>query len=72
MEHNLSISQMPAIDRISGLRPPRHGKLSPLRYGILALLAWSALSLFWTADWDSTVTRVGTYLQLLVVVGWRP
>jgi O-antigen ligase len=43
-------------------------KLSPLHYGMLGLVAWSVLSIFWTADWDSTVTRAGTYLQLLIVV----
>jgi O-antigen ligase len=43
-------------------------KLSPLHYAMLALVAWSALSLFWTADWGSTVSRVGTYVQLLVLV----
>jgi O-antigen ligase len=34
----------------------------------LSLVAWSALSIFWTLDWDSTVTRVGTYIQVLTVV----
>ena len=43
-------------------------KLSALHYGMLALAAWSALSIFWTADWDSTVSRAGTYLQLLILV----
>jgi len=43
-------------------------KLSPVHYGMLALVAWSALSLLWTADWDSTVSRAGTYAQLLVLV----
>jgi len=42
--------------------------LSPLHYWMLSLVAWSALSIFWTLDWDSTVTRVGTYSQLLIVV----
>jgi len=42
--------------------------LSPLHYWMLSLAAWSALSIFWTLDWGSTVTRVGTYLQLLIVV----
>jgi len=42
--------------------------LSPLHYWMLSLVAWSALSIFWTLDWDSTATRVGTYLQLLIVV----
>jgi O-antigen ligase len=43
-------------------------KVSPLHYGMLALAAWSALSIFWTADWDSTASRAGTYLQLLILV----
>jgi len=43
--------------------------LSPLHYWMLSLVAWSALSIFWTLDWDSTVTRVGTYVQLLTM-GW--
>jgi len=42
--------------------------LSPLHYWMLSLVAWSALSIFWTLDWDSTVTRVGTYLQVLTMV----
>jgi O-antigen ligase len=42
--------------------------LSPLHYWMLSLVGWSAISIFWTLDWDSTVTRAGTYLQLLVVV----
>src|SRR5882724_10014909 len=46
----------------------RRRTLSPLHYWMLSLVAWSALSIFWTVDWASTVTRVGTYLQLLVMV----
>ncbi len=42
--------------------------LSPLHYWMLSLVAWSALSIFWTLDWDSTVIRVGTYLQVLAMV----
>lgn len=42
--------------------------LSPLHYWMLSLVAWSALSIFWTLDWNSTVTRVGTYLQVLAMV----
>jgi O-antigen ligase len=42
--------------------------LSPLHYWMLSLVGWSALSIFWTLDWDSTVTRAGTYLQVLIVV----
>jgi O-Antigen ligase len=41
--------------------------LSPAHYWMLSLVAWSALSIFWTLDWDSTVTRVGTYVQVLTV-----
>jgi O-antigen ligase len=41
--------------------------LSPLHYWMLSLVAWSALSIFWTLDWDSTVTRVGTYIQVLTM-----
>jgi len=43
-------------------------KLSPLHYGMLALVAWSALSILWTADSESTIIRAGTYVQLLFVV----
>lgn len=46
----------------------RRRVLSPLHYWMLSLVAWSALSIFWTLDWDSTVTRVGTYLQVLTMV----
>jgi len=42
--------------------------LSPLHYWMVSLVGWSVLSIFWTVDWDSTVTRVGTYLQLLTMV----
>jgi O-antigen ligase len=42
--------------------------LSPLHYWMLSLAAWSALSILWTVDWDSTVARVGTYLQVLTMV----
>jgi O-antigen ligase len=42
--------------------------LSPLHYWMLSFVAWSALSIFWTVDWASTVTRIGTYLQLSIVV----
>ena len=43
-------------------------KPSSIHCWMLLLVGWSALSIFWTADWNSTVTRVGTYLQLLVAV----
>src|SRR2546423_3518658 len=46
----------------------RRRNLSQLHYLMLSLVAWSALSIFWTVDWASTATRVGTYLQLLIVV----
>jgi O-antigen ligase len=42
-------------------------KPSPLHYWMLALVGWSALSVLWTMDWDSTVTRTGTYIQLLML-----
>src|SRR5258707_5380955 len=42
--------------------------LTPLHYWMLSLVAWSALSIFWTVDWDSTVIRVGTYVQVLTMV----
>src|SRR5258706_6111657 len=35
--------------------------LTPLHYWMLSLVAWSALSIFWTVDWGSTVIRVGRY-----------
>ena len=43
-------------------------KLSGIHYLLGALVTLSALSLAWTVDWESTVSRVGTYLQLLVLV----
>ncbi len=43
-------------------------KPSLLHYLMLAVAAWSAVSIFWTVDWDATVIRVGTYAQLLVAV----
>ena len=39
-----------------------------LHWWMVMLAGWSALSLFWTEDWNSTVTRAGTYLQLLAAV----
>ncbi len=44
----------------------RERKLCDLHYWMLAFVAWSAASIFWTLDWASTATRVGTYAQLLV------
>ena len=43
-------------------------KPSPLHYWMLAFALWSIVSVLWTVDWDSTVTRAGTYLQLLILV----
>ena len=43
-------------------------KLSLLHYWMMALVGWSALSILWTIDWDGTVARIGTYLQLLIAV----
>jgi O-antigen ligase len=43
-------------------------KLSLLHYWMMALVGWSALSVLWTIDWDGTVARIGTYLQLLIAV----
>src|SRR5690348_12590487 len=43
-------------------------KLSVLHYWMMALVGWSALSILWTIDWDGTVVRIGTYLQLLIAV----
>jgi len=40
---------------------------SPFHYLMLALAGWSTLSIFWTLDWGTTVTRGRTYLQLLVM-----
>jgi O-antigen ligase len=43
-------------------------RISAVHYALAGLAGWSALSILWTADWDSTVTRAGTYLQLLTAV----
>jgi O-antigen ligase len=43
-------------------------RISGVHYALAGLAGWSALSLLWTADWDSTITRAGTYLQLLTAV----
>ncbi len=40
----------------------------PIHFLLLAFTAWAALSLFWTVDFASTVTRLGTYGLLLVFV----
>src|SRR5258707_2224503 len=46
---------------------PNRKKLFALHYGMLAFAGWSGLSIFWSVDWDSTLARIGTYLQLLVL-----
>lgn len=43
-------------------------KPSPLHYCMVALVGWSALSILWTSERNSTVTRAATYLQLLAMV----
>jgi len=43
-------------------------RISAVHYALAGLAGWSALSVLWTADWDSTITRAGTYLQLLTAV----
>jgi O-antigen ligase len=46
----------------------RFRRISTMHYALASLAGWSALSILWTADWDSTLTRAGTYLQLLTAV----
>jgi O-antigen ligase len=55
-----------AILRTAVIRRAR--KPIPLHYWMLAFAAWAALSLLWTVDRDSTIARVGTYVQLLAAV----
>jgi O-antigen ligase len=43
-------------------------KLSVVHLAMIAFTMWSALSLLWTIDFDTTLTRAGTYLQLLTAV----
>jgi O-antigen ligase len=43
-------------------------RISGLHYLLAGLAGWSALSILWTADWDGTITRAGTYVQLLAAV----
>jgi O-antigen ligase len=43
-------------------------KLSVLHGAMIAFAVWACLSLFWTIDFESTMSRVGTYLQLLAAV----
>jgi len=40
----------------------------PIHYLLFGFTAWAALSLFWTVDFESTLTRLGTYGSLLVFV----
>lgn len=44
--------------------PPRG--FSDLHFWMLAFAGWSAASLFWTLDRDSTITKAETYIQLLL------
>jgi hypothetical protein len=46
----------------------RMRRLSVLHSCMLALIAWSAVTLFWSIDPRTTVTRIGTYVQLFVAV----
>ena len=46
----------------------RARKPATLHYSMLALVGWTALSALWTVDWDSTLTRIGTFMQLLAFV----
>lgn len=43
-------------------------KLSVVHAAMIAFVAWSALSLLWTIDFDTTLTRAATYTQLLAAV----
>jgi len=43
-------------------------RISAMHYALAGLAGWSWLSILWTADWDSTISRAGTYLQLLTAV----
>jgi O-antigen ligase len=43
-------------------------KLSLLHYWMLAFVGWIVLSILWTTDRDVTVTRIGTYFQLVAMV----
>jgi O-antigen ligase len=43
-------------------------KPSVLHYWMLALVGWIVLSILWTTDRDITLTRIGTHLQLLMLV----
>src|SRR5579872_4028372 len=43
----------------------KYRKLSALHGWMVGLVAWAALSFFWSVDPDATATRAGTYVQLL-------
>lgn len=43
-------------------------KPSGLQYWMLGFVAWSALSMIWSMDPDNTAARLGTNVQLLVMV----
>jgi len=43
-------------------------RISTMHYALAGLAGWSWLSILWTADCDSTISRAGTYLQLLTAV----
>jgi O-antigen ligase len=45
----------------------RRRKLCELHYWMLAFALWSAASVLWSSDVATTVTRAGTYLQLLLL-----
>ena len=42
-------------------------KLTPMHGWMLAFASWATFSLIWTLDWDGTLARVGTYLQVLIL-----
>lgn len=52
------------IFRKSFRTPPRG--FGDLHYWMIAFAGWSIASLFWTLDRDSTITKAGTYSQLLL------
>jgi len=43
-------------------------RLCPIHALLLAFTGWVAASLMWTLDRESTLTRLGTYVQLLIFV----
>ncbi len=43
-------------------------KLSLVHGAMIAFVSWSTLSLLWTIDYESTLSRAGTYSQLLMAV----